>query len=205
MIVKICGNTTKESLDAAIEAGADMVGFILCTGPRLLDAETVRTLVRYVNGRAITVGVFCSDSPSYVNEILEYCNLDFAQLSGNEDLDFVKQVKRPSLKVIRLRSGMDKTWQMWPEDVILIFDTPKSNVLGGSGQPWEWEWAVEAAEKRKIMISGGLDPDNVGEVVRSVRPWGVDVSSGVEFSPGKKDPELVYRFVRAAKGGVKIS
>ena len=157
-------------------------------------------LMRY---RPIIVGVFADQSVSDVNEIAETAGIDFVQLSGGEDDEFVARIEKPVIRTIHVQSGMTAfdVNDAAPAgySAALHLDAASKDMRGGTGESFDWELAAEVAQRTPFLLAGGLAPENVAEAVAQVRPWGVDVSSGVE-SGGKKDIEKIRAFIRAAKG-----
>ncbi len=223
--VKICGLTRLEDAAAALELGADYLGFILYPpSPRTATPESVGYIVRKLKDTYPTrfagsnpprfVGVFVNETSAYMAEILGQCGLDMAQLSGDEDADIVNrsdsQILGRVYKAIRPRSTSEardllsrytnlgtSTGAFIPS---ILLDTPHGRLYGGSGEVGNWELAADlAATMPHLMLAGGLTPENVSAAVRKVRPFAVDVASGVETDPGIKDHDLLYSFIQNAK------
>jgi phosphoribosylanthranilate isomerase len=217
--VKICGTTSLEDALAAVEAGADALGFVFATSPRRVTAEQVRAIVDELPATVEKVGVFVNESADRIREIVKGTGLTSVQLHGEESDRLLAEVNamrtadggKPKLYramhlpehfAAELNQGFS-----WPEDVAkpdaILLDTAQGQVRGGSGKKFDWQAAVplvEAIETQiPVIVAGGLDPENVGEAIRLFQPYGVDVVSGVEASPGKKDPVKVREFVRAAR------
>ena len=210
-VVKICGITTVEDAVAAAEAGADLLGFILWPGSkRAADADTVAEISARLGRREglKLVGVFVNQPVEQMVELLDRCGLDLAQLSGDEPPALVGDPSSPlygrTFKALRPTSlaeaEAEAEWYVPPEPVAdqpaLLVDAYHPTLYGGTGQRADWEIAARlAATVGNLMLAGGLSPANVGEAVRQVRPYGVDVASGVERAPGRKDHELVRAFI----------
>jgi indole-3-glycerol phosphate synthase / phosphoribosylanthranilate isomerase len=201
--VKICGLRTPQHLHAAIEAGSDMVGLIFYEpSPRYIEPDYVRELLDTIENRPAApdvVGVFVNKEADFINDIVEQVGLDFVQLHGSELPEFCQKIQRPVIKGLRLHSRDDiglirayreTTWR-------ILLDTPSSQ-WGGSGQTHNWSLARAVAEEMPILLAGGLTPENVREAIFQVRPWGVDVSSGVETS-GTKDEEKIRAFIQEVR------
>lgn len=202
--VKICGNMTLQDTMAAVDAGADAVGFVFyAKSPRVVSPNTVAAIVSHLPPFVTSVGVFVNEASDVVRHIMSECGLAYAQLHGEESPDYCAELGVPVLKGIRVRTREDlASLPSYPVAAVLL-DAYRDGVAGGTGATFDWALAVEATVKAKewspILLAGGLTPDNVGEAVRLVQPYGVDVSSGVEAAPGVKDHAKVRAFVRNAK------
>jgi phosphoribosylanthranilate isomerase len=193
-LVKICGICDAEGALAAVEAGADMLGFQFCSSRRRVTAEEARAIVDALSDRRPqVVGVFIDQPEAEVREIAEQVGLDAVQLHGAELPGF--DCGRPVIKSLKVRDGVVPDASAWPDPVLL--DSWSADQRGGTGKTWDWEAARELVARRRVIVAGGLNPTNVAEVVRAHRPFGVDVSSGVEAAVRVKDPNLVRAFVQA--------
>jgi len=203
--VKICGLSAPEHIDAALEAGADMLGFIFYEPshryipPQQVAAVLAETQYSTQPGQGHTtpdlVGVFVNKEASYINDVVEQAGLHYVQLHGTESAEFCQQIKRPVIKALSLKETADLelikqytsvTWR-------LLLDTPTPS-WGGTGVTSNWELAQQVAREHKILLAGGLTPDNVAQAIQHVRPWGVDVSSGVETAK-RKDVTKIRKFI----------
>ncbi len=196
MFVKICGTTSEEDALLAVAMGADAVGFIFAPSPRRVAAGTVADIVKRLPPEILTVGVFRDESPERVVEVVNGSGLKGAQLHGHETPDQTAFVRERVPFVIQaFPAGAPAVARAadYPADVVLL-DAPSP----GSGQVFDWQLA-EAPDGLRLVLAGGLTPANVGEAIAQVHPWGVDVVSGVEASPGRKDPVKVRAFIAAAK------
>jgi phosphoribosylanthranilate isomerase len=183
--VKICGITRLADAEAAIAAGASAIGFVFWPdSPRAIDPYRARDIVRHVPPFVTTVGVFVNQPAAQVNAIASLVGLGAVQLHGDEDLQFANGVKRPVLKTVGLTSHRPMSW---PRHVMLLVDAHDPVRRGGTGRAADWTLAASIARERPIVLAGGLTADNVAEAVGRVRPFGIDVSSGVESAPGLKD------------------
>jgi len=202
MIVKICGITRPEDAVAAIRAGADWLG--LNFWPRskrlvtLAQASDVVHAAREAHPRVGIVGVFVDQSLGEVTGVLSALELDRAQLHGDEPPDYVRRLGDRAIKAIALRESAQLDELAEYDCPLVLIDTPSPG-RGGSGIVGDWTAARAAASQRRVLLAGGLTPDNVADAIAAVRPYGVDVASGVESAPGVKDPELVSAFVSAAR------
>jgi phosphoribosylanthranilate isomerase len=199
--VKICGVTSVSDGLVAAEAGADLIGLMFYEqSPRHVSlaqaAEISRALPRFL----IRVGVFVNPSPDLVMRAISECQLTMLQFHGDETSDFCTHFGLMSVKAIRVRDESSlQLLENYRTDAFLL-DAHSSKGLGGTGEQFNWDLAVKAqAYGRPIIIAGGLTPENVASAVQTVHPFGVDVSSGVESAPGKKDPAKVRAFIAAAK------
>lgn len=196
--VKICGLTRRDDALWAAEAGADALGFVFAPqSRRRADPETVARTVGELPPFVTAVGVFQNQPLEEVRGVVRGCGLGLAQLHGAEDAAYVAALGVPVLKAMGLGRREDLALlDAYPGLSAFLLDAP----VGGSGQTFDWGWAAEASRRARIVLAGGLTPDNVAEAVRRVRPWAVDTCSGTEASPGLKDPEKVRLFVERAKG-----
>jgi phosphoribosylanthranilate isomerase len=193
--VKICGICDAGAAQAAVEAGADMLGFHFCSSDRRVSPEEAKSIVDGLDLRPAIVGVFIDQDPSEVREIAEFVGLDLLQLHGSEPPGFDAGV--PVMKVLKIRDDQVPDASAWADPIML--DSWSVDQRGGTGRTWEWDLARELLATRKVFIAGGLEPGNVGKVVSSFKPYGVDVSSGVEASLRVKDPDKVRAFVHAVR------
>ena len=197
MFVKICGITNEEDALLAVAMGADAIGFIFAPSSRQVAAGHVRDIVRRLPPDVMTVGVFRDESAQRIVEICNTVGLHAAQLSGHETVEQTKSVRSKLRFVIKAFPAGDPTLDRADDfgaDVIMI-DSHEP----GSGEMFDWSLAEGAPSNRRVLLAGGLAPDNVAEAIARVRPWGVDVATGVESEPGRKDARKVRDFVRNAK------
>jgi phosphoribosylanthranilate isomerase len=208
--VKICGITNLEDALAAADAGADLLGFIFVqNSPRYIEPKQAGTIVTALKARGASprfVGVFVNAPFERIHTVLELAQLDLAQLHGHEPVPVVRQLLPYVYKSLRPRDEAEAQAQVAeyrlavtgqaPAFIVDAFDAQR---FGGTGQRADWSLAAQIAREFPILLAGGLNAENVADAIRSVRPWGVDVSSGVERGPGLKDHAQVRRFVQAAK------
>ncbi|MEW6247074.1 MAG: phosphoribosylanthranilate isomerase [Nitrospirota bacterium] len=202
--IKICGITNAPDALAAVEAGADALGFVFHRkSPRWVETKVVKAIVSELPPFVLPVGVFVNEDAKVVRDLMDECGLALAQLHGDETASYCELLARPVLKAIRLRDRGSflalAEFQGRAHVRGFVVDAFSEEAYGGTGQTTDWNLAAEAAKAAKILLAGGLTPANVGAAIEKVRPYGVDVSSGVEASPGKKDPEKVRAFVRAVR------
>lgn len=201
LIVKICGVTNTDDALAAATAGADALGFNFYEeSPRHVTLQTAAELVRHLPSFVVKVGVFVDAPEDLVYRAIADCGLTLLQFHGNETPEYCAQFGLMNMKAFRVRDAASlDALTKYPSDAWLL-DAWTPDKPGGSGQKFNWDLAVAACKLgRPVFLAGGLTPENVSEAVRKVRPYGVDVSSGVEVSPGKKDHAKVRAFIKAAK------
>lgn len=198
--VKICGLTTVDDALRCIEAGADAIGLNFWPGsPRRVDLPTARSIVQAGGDRAQMVGIFVDFNLSQIRQILRETGIDWAQLHGDEPPALVAELLPHAYKAIAVKDGSAVELARSYPGEHLLFDASVPGTPGGTGRTFDWEIAAAVADERKLTLAGGLTPDNVAEAVRAVRPFRVDVASGIESAPGRKDLTLVRRFIAAAK------
>lgn len=207
--VKICGITDVASARVAAEAGADFIGVVFAESRRRVTPETVLNIVAAVKDYPVeVVGVFVNLAAAKVNALAERCWLHRVQLSGDETWEYCRQIEKPLIKAVHVLPGwgeakiighLEEGQRVLGErSPVYLLDTYDEQKYGGTGQTFDWGKARKAAAGYPVMVAGGLDPDNVGRVVASLNPWGVDVSSGVE-TDGVKDVAKIRAFIRAAR------
>jgi phosphoribosylanthranilate isomerase len=198
--VKICGLTNLEDALVAAEAGADALGFVLYPkSPRCVKADAVEEIIQQLPPYVTTIGVFANVGFKEIMNIMRGCGLDLAQLQGDEPPSVCRRLGSKAVKAIRVKDRDSLSLMKSYSVRAFVLDTYTTENLGGTGKRFDWDLAVEAKQYGRIILAGGLNPENVGEAIRKVRPYGVDVSSGVEERIGKKDPEKVRQFVARAK------
>ena len=203
--VKVCGMTSLKDALVAVEVGADAVGFIFYKkSPRSVTMKTVREIVLELPPFVDTVGVFVDETAEQINKIADYCNLDIIQLHGDESPTFCKKIRRKVIKAFRIKD-MQSVKKISSFQVSgFLLDTFSENLHGGTGKVFDWNLALPAKKFGPVIMAGGLTPNNVQQAVRQIRPYGVDVCSGVESEPGIKDHKKVRAFLNNAKAGRKI-
>ncbi len=199
---KICGITNIEDARVAVAAGADALGFLLYRkSPRYVDPMMVQQIVAQLPPFVLPVGVFVNEEIKIVRDLMDTCGLALAQLHGDESAMYCRELSRPVLKALRLKDRSTfvalEEFQARVEVRGFVLDALSEEAYGGTGQVVDWGLAREAAQAATVILAGGLTPENVGQALRAVQPYGVDVSSGVEVIPGKKDHEKVRAFLRA--------
>ena len=198
--VKICGITNAVDARQALDCGADALGFVFAESPRKVSVDQASSIIRSLESQVVVVGVFVNESAFRIKKIAKICALSAVQLHGNEAPGLIEKL-RP-LKVIKAfrvcsKRDLPKS-KIYSADAFLI-DTKVEGRLGGTGKTFDWTILSHFKSDRPIILSGGLQPTNVRRAVRVARPYAVDVSSGVEKFPGKKDPRKVREFILNAK------
>jgi phosphoribosylanthranilate isomerase len=210
--VKICGISDIESAIAAVQAGTDYLGMVFTSSRRQVspaEAWKIVDAVRQWDSPPKIVGVFVNQPAAEVNQIAHYCQLDWVQLTGDESWDYCQQIGMPLIKVFHIDANArhaEIATEIWkgyrritpPRQLICLLDPAVNGSYGGTGTPLNWQLAKAIAAKFSVMIAGGLTPDNVGEWLQVTKPWGVDVSSGVE-TDGKKDIEKIKAFIAVVR------
>ena len=196
--VKICGLTRAADVELAIDAGADVVGFVFARSPRQVDEVRAAQLARVAAGRARRVGLFMDPDVREVERVLDAVDLDLLQFHGREDNAFCRAFGLPFLKAVSmLDDSADRAILNYPDAEGVLLDSHAPGGAGGTGKTFDWNRRI--ASEKPIWLAGGLNPDNVAEAIQRFQPYAVDVSSGVESSPGKKDDDRVRLFISNAK------
>ena len=198
--IKICGITNEEDGLAAAKFGADALGFVFAPSPRRISVERAREIIKVLPPLVQTVGVFVNEDPEKVLSTAAACGLDILQFHGDESAAYCSSFDRRVIKAVRLQSRDDLDNLSKYVNVVdaLLLDTYVANKLGGTGITFDWKLAVEARRYGKIILAGGLNPENVTAAISMVKPYAVDASSGLERSPGVKDHEKMAKFMREA-------
>jgi len=208
--VKICGIRDKVDALASVEAGADFIGLVFAPSQRQVtptQAREITSVVKKSSTAIRVVGVFVNAPASQVNEIADFCALDWVQLSGDESWEYCREVVEPIIKTIRVsRQSPEELYSelsagrklLSVQRFITLLDSQSEGKYGGTGESFDWNMAQKVAEKIPLIIAGGLDPKNVAGLITRVAPWGVDVSSGVETG-GVKDPAKIKAFIEAVR------
>ena len=202
MFVKICGITNEDDALLAVAMGADAVGFIFAPSSRQIAASQVYDITRRLPPEILTVGVFRDEHPSRVIDTVNRAGLKAAQLHGHESPAMVAEVRAGLRRVIKaVVAGSDdaRDAHLFGTDLVLV-DAPAP----GGGKVFDWSLVGDVAAGPNIILAGGLTPDNVTDAIRVAQPWGVDVSSGVERSPGKKDALKVKAFIERARAAAPL-
>jgi phosphoribosylanthranilate isomerase len=209
LLVKICGLSTRETLDAALEAGADMTGFVFFPpSPRHLSLESARELGKQAKGRAEKVALVVDADDATLENIVDALQPDMLQLHGKESVARLRDIRQkfglPVMKALAIETAADLVrlpgYAAVADRILFDARAPKHATRpGGLGAPFDWHVLEHPDFELRFMVSGGLNPGNVAEALRITRAGGVDVSSGVESAPGIKDPDMIRAFIRAAR------
>lgn len=203
--VKICGITSVLAAEHAAHAGADAIGLVFYeNSPRYIhDLALAREIALAVGPFVTVVGLFVDPDEAYVREVLDQVPVGMLQFHGDETNRDCTRFQRPYLKALRMRPELDleNAIANYPEASGILVDAYRPGIPGGTGETFDWS-KIPRALAKPLVLAGGLNPDNVSAAVASVRPWAIDVSGGVEKSPGVKCPDLVNRFVRLAKATI---
>jgi len=198
--VKICGITRLEDALHAVDEGADALGFVFHgKSPRYLSPGQAGEIIKAIPPFVQAVGLFVNAEADFVNEIADRCGLDIVQLHGDEAPEYCELIRRRVVKAFRVKDTQSLDSIKYYQVAGVLLDAYSPNVYGGTGLLFDWDFAAGASGYGPIILAGGLTPDNVQEAVKRVSPYAVDVSSGVESEPGRKDPEKVRNFIRRAK------
>jgi phosphoribosylanthranilate isomerase len=204
--VKICGVTCVEDAELCVDAGADAIGLNFFAGsPRFLQPDAARRIVDSIAGRALTVGVFVDASHEQILDHKARTGIACVQLHGAESPERLSALLPHAYKAVRVRdaASLDIARRYGGQHILL--DAYVEGQAGGTGMRFPWDLAAQLARERHVTLAGGLDPTNVAEAVASVQPFCVDVASGVERTPGRKDPDKVRAFIAAAHAGLPNS
>lgn len=198
MILKICGITRVADAEVAIANGATALGFVFwAKSPRCVAPQQAAAIVAALPDGVEKVGVFVNESMAAVEQTASMVGLTMVQLHGDERADDAAGLSRPVVRAVTLED--ESVCDGWPAGTIFLLDAADRERRGGTGQRIDWTRAGAFAARRRVILAGGLTPENVGDAVAAVRPWGVDVSSGVEATPGAKDPGKVAAFLANAR------
>jgi phosphoribosylanthranilate isomerase len=199
--VKICGVARPQDVRLIVKAGADAIGFQMSQGPRKITPAQAKKLVKLVSPWVTPVGVLVNEPLAKAKRLIKYCGFQAVQLHGDETAAYCEQIDVPVIKAIRMKSPTTyKTFKKYKVAAYLL-DSFHKGVRGGTGKSFQPSWAKKAVLElpAPVLLAGGLNRDNVFKTIRAANVFGVDVSSGVEISPGIKDPKKVLHFIRNAK------
>jgi len=200
MFVKICGITNLDDAKAAAARGADAIGFIFWpSSPRFVEPDVARSIVATLPPSIAAVGVFVNQPSAHINDVAARVGLRAVQLHGDETEAFASEIAKPVIKAVALRTGSAADIEQWPKSITLLLDVHDPLRRGGTGTRVDWSMAGELARHRRVILAGGLNPENVVDAIMQVRPYGIDVSSGVGRSPGKKDHERLTALFEAVQ------
>lgn len=202
--IKICGITNQEDAENAVREGADALGFVFyAQSPRYVQPAIAKHIIANLPPFVVPVGVFVNHDLDMVKRVFDDCGLGLAQLHGDESPGFCESLQRPVLRAIRLRDRSSylalAEWKGRIGVRGFVIDAFSDTAYGGTGHTTDWSLAGEVAKAVPMLLAGGLTPENVQDAIRQVQPYGVDVSSGVEQSPGRKDPAKIRKFIQSVR------
>lgn len=198
MKVKICGIRDISTALFAIENGADALGFVFAESKRKINPEAAGEIIRELPGEVLKVGVFVNETKATIEEIANVSGINVIQLHGDETPEFCSSFSLPVIKALSVGSPDDLSQLDGFSCEYILLDSPKGKYRGGNGVSFDWSILNKPLQDKKMILAGGLNPENVGEGIKAANPYMVDVSSGVE-TEGKKDPEKIKRFIENAK------
>ncbi len=196
--IKICGNTNARDVDLAVELGADLLGFIFTRSKRQVRVDEIKGVIAQVPKSVERVGVFIDETPERIGEVAQACGLTAIQVY-RPLTEKDRSLGVLLLPAFRVQEGEDLSTIRLENGDHPLFDTWVVDSVGGTGRAWVWSQARQVAQRYPVVVSGGLTPDNVDGAVRELRPWAVDVCSGVEAEPGRKDPDKLRAFIEAVR------
>lgn len=197
--VKICGLMEQKHVKTAVDAGADAIGFVFAPSRRRVTIAKAQELAKDIPPGVLKIGVFVNASREEIEQTYREVPLDYVQFHGNEDSVFIESVALPSIKVLAVHSSEDTMQSVDYNTDYFLFDAPGTDFKGGSGMTFDWQLMKSAGVPlEKVILAGGLNVDNVAQAIELVKPYMVDVSSGVE-SAGRKDENLIRAFIKAVK------
>jgi phosphoribosylanthranilate isomerase len=200
MRVKVCGITDVEAAKKACEYGADALGFVFAASKRRITPEEARRIIEELPKDVLKIGVFVNEKEKTVREIAQYCELDYVQLHGDEDMHYLRRLNLPSIKAFGVASAEDVARALAYEADYILLDSPKGAYHGGNGKVFSWDLLknLSEEERRRVILAGGLGPHNVQEAIQMVKPYMVDASSSLE-TDGKKDIQKIKQFIQTVK------
>jgi phosphoribosylanthranilate isomerase len=209
--IKICGLKNAGQALAAAEAGADFIGLVFAASPRQVTCTTAKKIVATVKKsypKIKTVGVFVNMTAARVKNFTDKCNLDWVQLSGNEPWQYCLELEKPIIKVVRVARNYSpdiicENFTLGSKILaglpyLFMLDTSAKDKYGGTGRAFDWHQAKIIAERFPVIVAGGLNPENISAAIEMIKPWGVDVSSGLE-TKGIKDSKKIEKFIKAVR------
>ena len=201
MLVKICGVTRADDALAAVDAGASAIGFVFWPdSPRYVDPYRARAIRAALPPFVTAVGVFVNQPVEYVSGVASLVRLGAVQLHGDETPQYASLLSAPIVKALPLTTLGESDLAAWPDETMVLLDVHDPVKRGGTGRTIDWDAAATISARRRIVLAGGLTPDNVADAVARVRPFGIDVSSGVEDAPGIKNRDRIRQLFEALRG-----
>ena len=198
--VKICGITNYEDAAIAVELGATALGFIFAPSPRQISPQKARDIIHAIPPFVKTVGVFVNEGPTVIKEIVHHCGLDLVQLHGDESPELCRELMPYTIKALRIKDASSIQSAYQGKVRALLLDTYARDKVGGTGTTFDWRFAIKIKELGiPIILAGGLGPSNIDGAIRTVKPYAVDVNSGVEECPGKKSHMLMKDLMKRVR------
>ncbi|MCP4704379.1 MAG: phosphoribosylanthranilate isomerase [candidate division Zixibacteria bacterium] len=197
--IKICGITNLADAQKAVEFGANALGFVFAESLRQAKPPIVEEIVKILPPFVSKVGVFVNEEIDTVKELYSSCKLDIVQLHGDEDIQYIESLSIPFIKAFKVDGNEVKKQIKEFGLPYFLLDTYDKNISGGTGKSFDWQIAKESAGFGNVILSGGLNPDNIKEALETVKPYAVDVSSGIEKAPGKKDHQKMKYFINEVR------
>ncbi len=200
--IKICGMTDQDEVHHAIACGVDALGFIFFEkSPRNIGPEQARRIIKTFPPFVDAVGVFVNEQAEVVNEITKYCGLTTVQLHGTEPPEFCREVDCRVVKAFQIKPEFSPEALAAYRQVVtgFLFDTYSEKVAGGTGKTFDWRILARLNPPRPVILAGGITADNAAEAIKQVHPYGIDANSGLETSPGRKDPDKISRFIAGVR------
>ena len=200
--IKVCGITCPEDARMAVAAGADGLGFIFVEqSPRLVEPDMVRAITEELPPFVDRIGVFLDEEIDVVKEIVHYCHLTLVQLHGSESPEYCRKISSQVIKAFSIRTESDSEELAAYADAAsgFLLDTYHKDMAGGTGKAFDWKLVEQMKPPGPVILAGGLTPENVGEAIRQVKPFAVDVNSGVEYQPGRKDSDKLKNFAHEVR------
>jgi phosphoribosylanthranilate isomerase len=207
MIVKVCGVSTPRIAELAVENGADWIGLVFePRSPRYVDETKAEAVMEAVGGRVDLVGVLVEPSAQLCDQLATRFRLSAVQVHGDVDASLLSEATVPVIRGINVATEHEAYTFEWPPAGLVLLDaSPEEGELpGGTGRTLPLEWAANVARHRRVVLAGGITPDNVADTIARARPYGVDASSGLESAPGVKDPDVVRAYVRTARAAFDV-
>ncbi len=198
--IKICGITNLRDALLAAELGADALGFIFASSsPRRVNPQVAKEIIAQLPSFVSAVGVFVNQAEEHIRQMRHFCALDVVQLHGDESPDFCRNLGGRVIKAIRVKDAASLSRMKDYTVSAFLLDTYQAGKPGGTGKTFDWQLAFAARQYGRIILSGGLNPENIREAVKQVQPYAVDAASGVEAAPGQKDPRSLQEFIERVR------
>lgn len=197
--IKICGITNFDDARSAINMGADAIGFVFAKSPRQISPEIAGNIIDRLPPMISRVGVFVDEAVDEVLNIALKCHLTYVQLHGDESIEYMNQLLYPTVKSFRIKEEADLETVIKYQKKYVLLDSYVEDQPGGTGQSFDWAIAERAKAFSHVILSGGLNAENIVDALDTVKPYGVDVSSGIESKPGKKDKALMQQFIKEVR------